>query len=471
MSDSIDAMFEGNDRLRYEEKVMLFCLLKDVKLVKRNRKMIKDYMFSDRLNSLIYGAMLEVLERGAKSFKPNDLAKRITEVDNTHGSVEKLSNEIDAIMRSDKEPKFYKMAFRFYENWRNRMANRKFKEVLSLSSDSEETLEAMEEVLAIRKRPNPFTGNCKTAKEVLHSTLDMLHDIWEGKFVFPKVKTHYPEFDDLLDGGFDVGSLVIMGGATGHGKSATALNIAAQMALNGTGVQYTTLEESYRDIALKLITSQSGVARRHLINKNLITPSEQEKAQKVMEKFVNDESLLQIAAGGKTATEIINLIKTTHEKDGTIVFVVDYAQRITLERDNTTAEIARFALALGELARELGLVIIATSQLKREGRKEMSKRKPTSFDLSESSYLENEAAYIITLFRQDLVPGYEEKEDYNPEDDGCIELIVCKQRNGMQGSTKLWFDGPSVRLTSRLGDEGERQSSSFDSSDSDDNEF
>ena len=45
MSDSIDAMFESNDRLRYEEKVMLFCLLKDVKLVKRNSKMIKDYMF------------------------------------------------------------------------------------------------------------------------------------------------------------------------------------------------------------------------------------------------------------------------------------------------------------------------------------------------------------------------------------------------------------------------------------------
>ena len=70
---------------------------------------------------------------------------------------------------------------------------------------------------------------------------------------------HYPEFDDLLDGGFDVGSLVIMGGATGHGKSATALNIAAQMSMNGTGVQPAG---NCIDIALKLITSQSGVARR-----------------------------------------------------------------------------------------------------------------------------------------------------------------------------------------------------------------
>ena len=263
MSDSIDALYEGKDhllRLNREEKVMLFCLLSDVQLVKRNRNLIKDYMFSDPLNSLIYGAMLEVLERGAKSFKSSDLANRIIEVDNTHGSVEKLRNEIDGILQSDKEPKFYKAAHRFYENWRNRMANRKFKEVLSMSSDSEKTLEAMEEVLAIRKRPNPFAGNCKTAKEVLHSTLDMLHVIWEGKYVIPKVKTHYPELDDLLDGGFDIGSLVIMGGATGHGKSATALNIAAQMAFHGTGVQYSTLEESYRDIALKLITSQSGVA-------------------------------------------------------------------------------------------------------------------------------------------------------------------------------------------------------------------
>ena len=91
----------------------------------------------------------------------------------------------------------------------------------------------------------------------------------------------------------------------------------------------------------------------------------------------------------------------------------------------------------------------------------MNRRKPTTYDLSESSYLENEAAYIITLFRQDLIPGYEERDDYNPDDAGTIELIVCKSRNGQQGSTKLNFDGPSVRLTSRLDGSEDNRSASF----------
>jgi len=476
MSDSYDALDsqifeseESNSRHRFEEKVLLCCLLRDMKLVKRNSKLIQDYMFSNPFNGLLYSAMIETIERGAKAFKPKDIAQRIMEVDPTAGepdpkkrpTVEEVSIKIEKIISSDKEPRFYKSAARFYENWRIRQVNKKFKELLSVSADSDETIEQMEAVLAIRKKPNPFAGNCKSAKEVLHTTLGMLHDIWEGKYVFPKIKTGYIEFDDLLDGGFDVGSLVIMGGATGHGKSATALNLAAKMAELGIKSQYTSLEETYKDVALKIITSQSGVSRRNLVNKDLITPSEQERAQRVMEKFVSDDSLLQFSCGGKTAAEVINLIRTTHEKDGTLVFIVDYAQRITLERDNATAEIARFALALGELARELGLVIIATSQLKREGRKEMNRRKPTTYDLSESSYLENEAAYIITLFRQDLIPGYEERDDYNPDDDGTIELIVCKSRNGQQGSTKLNFDGPSVRLTSRLDGSEDNRSASF----------
>ena len=124
-------------------------------------------------------------------------------------------------------------------------------------------------------------------------------------------------------------------------------------------------------------------------------------------------------------------------------------QRIRMDSENRTAEVARFSLALGELAREHELVIIGTSQLKREGRREMAKRKPTTYDLSESSYLENEAAYIITLFRQDLVPELQNSDDYDYTLDNTIEFICCKQRNGVMSSTHLNFDGPSVRITSR----------------------
>ena len=454
MSQTIDEMFESSDKLQYEEKTLLFSMLQDLKLVKRNRKLITQKMFSDNLNGLLYGSMLTVLDRGAKTFKPRDLAARILEESPNQGSLDVLSSHVENLMSSDKEPTFYKSAYRFYENYRNRITNRMYKEEIKRAKDQGDKFSAsadrMEEILLIKKKPNPFVGSGKTAKELLFTTSDMLNRIWDGSYVFPKIKTGYSDFDNLLDGGFDTGSLVIMGGPTGHGKSAAAVNMACSMVKHGVKCQYTSLEESYRDVSLRMICSQSAVPRRHLLNQHLITPSEKDKARNTIEELsMRDETALQIACGGKTADEIISLIRTHHEKDGTEVFFVDYVQRIKLERENTTAEVARFALALGETARELGLVIIATSQLKREGRKELAKRKPTTYDLSESSYLENEAAYIITLFRQDLVPEIQDKDDYDPSLDGTIELIVCKQRNGMQGSIHLGFDGPCVRMTSR----------------------
>ena len=268
--------------------------------------------------------------------------------------------------------------------------------------------------------------------------------------VFPKISSGYKEIDGIFDGGFDTGTFSVMGAATGHGKTAAAINMAGAMSKQGTPVVYISLEETYRDLTMRVITSQSGVPRKHLINKDLITDAEKRRAHKVMEDFSsNKESLLQLACGGKTGPEIIDLIRLHHERDGSQVFFVDYMQRIGMESDNRTAEIARFALALGEIARELELVIIGTSQLKREGRKEQSKRKPSTYDLSESSYLENEAAYIVTLFRQDLVPDVESADFYNEANEGTIEFICCKQRNGQQGSIWLNFDGPAVRMTSR----------------------
>jgi replicative DNA helicase len=457
--DSITEIYEPKskrNRFFYEERALMFCLLSDMEKVRRNMDVIHPYMFYDKAHSVLYQAMLDAIERGVKSFKPADLAFRMKEID-SHIDVKSAETSINTILSSDNDPPFYRLASKFWESWRNRECNRRLERAMVATTEegdelnSSQKFEAVEEALELRKRTNPFAGRCKSAVDSVRNTLTMLEDIWSGKTVFPKVSTGYTDLDNLFDGGFDTGSFSVIGAATGHGKTASIVNMAALMAKQGTKVVFISLEESYRDVSMRLITSQSGVPRKHLIEKRLITDEEKARVFAVHSELAGiPDNTLQFACGGKTAGEIVDLIRLHHERDGSKVFFIDYMQRIQMEGDNRTVEVARFSLALGEIARELDLVIIGTSQLKREGRKEMSKRKPTTYDLSESSYLENEASYILTLFRQDLVPDIQSQDGYNPDLDGTIELICCKQRNGMQGSVWLNFDGPSIRVTPRV---------------------
>ena len=257
--------------------------------------------------------------------------------------------------------------------------------------------------------------------------------------------------DALFHGGFDLGSVVVLGAASGHGKTASVVNMANEMTKSGTKVVLISFEMPKQDITLRFITSRTGIPRDHITERKLVTDAQKRKVAEVLTDFTgSDSSLLQVYCGKRTPKEVMDMIKLHNDRDGTVVFIIDYLQRVDIETENRTFEVGRFILQLGEIARERNLVIIGTSQLKREGKQAFLKRKPASYDLSESSYLENEASYIITLFRQDpeLIPGIEQADHYKPENDGLVEFICCKQRNGRTGSAFLDFDGPSLRMQS-----------------------
>jgi len=451
--------FSSPEKLNHEEGALLCCFLRDPDLISANSKIIKDFQFTETRHAIMYKCMVNIIERGGKTLPVEEIAMRMRELDSSMIEKDQIQY-MNALIHSSKEPDFFKSANRFWENYKLRKIHWKFKEVLELNKDengdSKEVVDRLENLLMLRKEPNPFAGSCKTAKEALVSTFTMLHSIWDGIAEFPKVRTGYPEIDQITDNGFDEGAFAVIGAATGHGKTAISINLAASMAKVGNKTVFISLEESYRDVTLKLIMSQSGVPRKHLVNRNLITEQEQRKAHQVMEHFSTDENLLQFACGSKTGAEVLSLIRSHHQRDGSRVFIIDYVQRIRMETENRTAEIARFVMALGELCKELGILIIGTSQLRREGRREMAKRKPTGFDLSESAFIENEASYIITLFRQDeivrMFPDFEDSDDFNSDDEGTVEFIVCKSRNGMTGSVKLWFKAECTKMSSRLGE-------------------
>ena len=113
--------------------------------------------------------------------------------------------------------------------------------------------------------------------------------------------------------------------------------------------------------------------------------------------------------------------------------IVDYLQLMQghIKSENRQQEISEISRSLKALARELGVPLIAISQLSRAVESRQDHR-PQLSDLRESGAIEQDADVVVLLMREDY---------YSPTDEnrGIAEVNIAKQRNGPTGSLKLKF--------------------------------
>lgn len=264
----------------------------------------------------------------------------------------------------------------------------------------------------------------------LKRTFQHLSDIKNHSRGITGVSSGYKRLD-LMTSGFQKGDLVVLAARPSMGKTALALCMTANAAFNEGVVGFFSLEMSAEQLALRLLSIQSGIAHQHIRNATISSQEWLEltnvAARLAQTKiFIDDTAMLDLNELRAKARRL----KAEHQLQ---LLVVDYLQLIRSARrhENRHQEVSEISRSLKALAKELNVPIIALSQLSRAVESRMDKR-PILSDLRESGAIEQDADLIMFLYREVVY-------NHDTEQPAQAELIIGKQRNGPTGTVYLNF--------------------------------
>ena len=254
------------------------------------------------------------------------------------------------------------------------------------------------------------------------------------------LSTGFRDLDKKLTG-LHPANLVIIAARPAMGKSALALNIATNVAMEGNPVAVFTLEMSREEVASRMLCATARIdsmkVRTGQIGDNA-WPRLTDAAGRLYDApvFVDDSPMV-------TVTDIRAKCRRLKRKHGLSLVVVDYLQLMQgSNRENRQQEIAEISRNLKNLARELEVPVMALSQLNRNLESREDKR-PRLGDLRESGSLEQDADIVMFIYRDEY---YNEQTDKR----GIAEVVVAKHRAGSTGPIDMTFM-PEFTLFSDLG--------------------
>jgi replicative DNA helicase len=246
---------------------------------------------------------------------------------------------------------------------------------------------------------------------------------------------------DRMTSGLQAGDLVIVAGRPSMGKTAFALNMAEHVALDaGLPVGVFSMEMSATQLVMRMLGSV-GKLDQHKLRTGRLADEDWRRLTESVGKL-NDAPIHIDETPALNSLELRARARRLHRQYGKLgLIVVDYLQLMSSVStgENRATEISEISRGLKALAKELGVPVVALSQLNRSLEQRPNKR-PVMSDLRESGAIEQDADVILFIYRDEV---------YNPEsaDRGRAEVIIGKQRNGPIGTVMLTFQGEFTRFT------------------------
>ena len=268
---------------------------------------------------------------------------------------------------------------------------------------------------------------------LLLRTFQLIEEIFKNKGPVEGVPSGYADLD-LMTTGFHGGELILIAARPSMGKTSFGMNIIENAAIRANKkAAVFSLEMPAEQLVLRMLCTEARIDMQKVRRGNI----EDDDWLKLSEALtvIAGKSIFIDASAGLNVPEMRSKARRLQMEHGLDVIMVDYLQLMTASGrfGSRQEEIASISRSLKALATELGVPVIALSQLSRAptGR---ANHRPVLSDIRDSGAIEQDADVVMFIHR-------EEYYDDKPENKGKAEIIIAKQRNGALGTVELGFRG------------------------------
>ena len=324
-----------------------------------------------------------------------------------------------------------------------------------LDTNGQSIIENSERLLFDLAEKGSFNSSLVKFDEAMRQTIEMASAAYKNEEGIVGVPTGLRDLDDKL-GGLHQSDLIIIAGRPSMGKTSLATNIAfnAAQKLQDSGkkstIAFFSLEMSSEQLSTRIISEQARISSDY-IRRGKITDDQFDKFLETSKNiadlplYIDETPAISVAALSNRARRIKRLF-------GLDMIIVDYIQLMrgtTFNKDGRVQEISQITQGLKAIAKELGVPVVALSQLSRQV-EQRDDHKPQLSDLRESGSIEQDADVVMFVYREGYYLQRKEPREATVEHAEwqakmnevahLAEIIIGKQRHGPIGKVTLEFE-------------------------------
>ena len=286
--------------------------------------------------------------------------------------------------------------------------------------------------------------------QIVANSFGTIDNLYKQSREVTGLATGFTEFDRMTSG-LQKGELIIIAARPSMGKTALAINMAQNAAIDHDAtVAVFSLEMSKESLLRRMLASQAWVDQRKL-QTGFLGREDQEKLQNALGQLVESRLFIDDSAGISLSEMRAKARRLKHTNKGLDLIVVDYLQLMSAtipssgrkNYENRTQEVSAISRGLKALAKELEVPVVALSQLSRASERRGDDKRPMLSDLRESGSIEQDADVVAFIHRESY---YNRTEEMSEADKAKSEIIVAKQRNGPTDTVHLNFIAKYTRF-------------------------
>ena len=282
---------------------------------------------------------------------------------------------------------------------------------------------------------------------VVKEAIQILQKAAANKGELTGIPTGYRKLDEMT-AGWQASDLIILAGRPAMGKTAFALSLAKNIAVDyNTPVAFFSLEMNNVQLVNRLISNVCEIEGKKILNGQL--DEEEWKRLDANIGRLQSAPIYVDDTAGMSIFELRTKARRLVREKGVKMIMIDYLQLMNANGakfGSRQEEVSTISRSLKGLAKELNIPVLALSQLNRtvENREGLEGKRPQLSDLRESGAIEQDADMVLFVHR----PEYYHilTDDHGHDLRGMAQIIIAKHRKGSTGDVLLTFKGSFTRF-------------------------